>query len=59
MIRIIQSLYGKVFAAVKLNAKVSYNFEVSLGVKQGEPLSPLLFIHFINDVHAELMGKHR
>ena len=58
MIRIIKSLYGKVFAAVKLNAKVSDYFEVSLGVKQGEPLSPLLFILFINDVHADLIGDN-
>ena len=56
MIRIIKSLYGKVFAAIKLNANISDYFEVSLGVKQGEPLSPLLFILFINDVHSDLIG---
>ena len=49
-------MYGKVVAAIKVNANISDYFEVSLGVKQGEPLSPLLFILFINDVHADLIG---
>ena len=58
MIRMIKSLYAKVFAAVKLNGNISDYFEVSLGVKQGGPLSPLLFILFINDVHADLIGEN-
>ena len=57
IIRMIKSLYAKFFAAVKLNGNISDYFEVSLGVKQGEPLSPLLFILFINDVHADLIGE--
>ena len=32
-------------------------FDVSIGVKQGEPLSPVLFILFVNDMHKE-MFKH-
>ena len=34
--------------AVKLNANISDYFEISLGIKQGEPLSPFLIILFIN-----------
>ena len=55
MVKLIKSLYSKVLAAVKLHTDVSSFFEISLGVKQGEPLSPLLFILFVNDVHSELL----
>ena len=58
MFKILRSLCNKVFAAVKSNANVSDYFEVSLGVKQGEPLSLLLFILFINDVHTDLSGSY-
>ena len=54
--RILQSLYGKVLAAVKIQSDVSSFFDIALGVKvkQDEPLSPLMFILFINDVYADL-----
>ena len=53
MVKMIKSLYSKVLAAIKLQTDISSFFEISLGVKQGEPLSPLMFIMFVNDVHSE------
>ena len=49
-------LYNKVLAFVKMQSEVSnFFFKTALGVKQGESLSPLLFIFFINDVYSDLI----
>ena len=37
-------------ACIKVFPTVSDFFEISLGLKQGEPLSPILFILYVNDV---------
>ena len=50
IINIMKSLYSTVSACVKLSSNLSDAFDVTLGLKQGEPLSPLLFILFINDI---------
>lgn len=54
MLKLLQAIYEHVSASVKVNANISDIFEISLGLKQGEPLSPLLFIMFINDVSLNI-----
>ena len=52
-VKIIKALYTKVTSCVKVSnsSKMSDFFDVSMGLKQGEPLSPILFILFVNDIN--------
>ena len=52
--RMLRFLYHKVLAAVKMQSDGSSFFQIALGVKQCEPLSPLLFILFVNDIYSDL-----
>ena len=50
-----KSIYGRISSCVKANKfELSDFFDISIGLKQGEPLSPLLFILFVNDVSENL-----
>lgn len=53
-VKILQSMYMSVKTCVKVNGSLTQYFDSYMGVKQGEPLSPLLFILFINDMSSSL-----
>ena len=54
VVTIIKSIYNKITASIKLSSDISACFDICLGLKQGEPLSPLLIVIFINDVRHQL-----
>ncbi|UYV82063.1 EPM2AIP1 [Cordylochernes scorpioides] len=53
-IKIIQNYYAQMMAAVRWNGSFTEFIKIQSGVLQGEPLSPYLFIIFINDLVATL-----
>jgi exonuclease III len=57
IVKILQVIYTDVKSCVRQFNTVSEFFNVSLGVKQGEPLSPLLFLMFINDMENILQSN--
>lgn len=50
MLKILKSMYKTVKSCIKYNNKLSNYINSDLGVKQGDPLSPILFMFFINDI---------
>ena len=57
ILNIIKSMYCAVKSRVKLGNKLSDAFECSLGVRQGESLSPFLFSMFLNDIEDVFMKR--
>ena len=49
ILRVIQSLYQKIKARVRVKGELTDVFNCNIGVRQGDNLSPLLFIFFLND----------
>ena len=47
MLNVIKSLYNDATAQVKVSDQLSAPFEISLGVKQGDPPSPFFFNIYI------------
>ena len=57
ILNIIKSMYCAVKSRVKFGNKLSDAFECSLGVRQGESVSPFLFSMFLNDIEDVFMTK--
>ena len=54
MVTILSSMYTTVRSCVRLLSNTSEFFDISIGVKQGDFVSPILFILFLNDMHKEM-----
>ena len=52
IVKTLQSMYSTVKSCVRVNGTLSEFFDSYMGVKQGQPLSPLLFIFFVNDMSS-------
>lgn len=57
MLRAIQAMYANVSVCVKTADGLSGCFQSVLGVKQGCPLSPLLFGIFMDDLETQLVAE--
>ena len=56
-LKLIKNIYSKTKCAVKINNKTTHFFNYDKGVQQGNPLSPLLFNLYINDIFDILKNE--
>ena len=56
LIRLVKSLYKNVKSCIRVSnsSNLSEFIDIAVGLKQGEPLSPLLFILLVNDISESL-----
>ena len=56
MIKMLKSMYSNVKSCLCLTNKNKYSefLEVTIGLKQGDPLSTILFLFFVNDITVNL-----
>ena len=57
IINVIKNMYASAKSCVMVNNDISELFDVGVGVRQGENLSPLLFSLFLNDMNISLSNK--
>ena len=54
----LQRIYESVKSCIRVNGTLTDYFNSYKGVTQGEPLSPILVLFFINDMYNALYGDH-
>ena len=57
ILKVIKSMYENIKSMVKSNNELSDQFTCSLGVRQGECLSPFLFAMYVNDIEDFFYAK--
>ena len=58
-LRVITNIYNKTKSVVRCNNEISSFFTSQVGVRQGDNLSPILFLLYLNDLSAFLAGTCR